>query len=188
MGDVVELHPARLEENQEFLADCCRFFENILSEETMRRKYKLADSEWGRLGEDEKLIKAIENKKIERMRDGSAKIEKSQQLVLEAPTVLHQILVDNKANAKHRIDSAKTLDDFATPRKSEGAPDSDRFQITIILSGDGEEHIERFNKSYKVDVNDISPENKTLELKAIAHDSAPTTEAIQKFLQAFEPD
>ena len=34
MGEVVDLHGqlAHLEDNQEFIADCCRFAENILSE------------------------------------------------------------------------------------------------------------------------------------------------------------
>jgi hypothetical protein len=159
MGDVVELHPAGLEENQEFLADCCRFFENILSEATMRRKYKLADSVWDRLGEDEKLIKAIEAEKIRRMRDGSTKREKAQQLVVQAPEVLHGILVDNKANAKHRIDSAKALDDFAAPRGSENTPDSARFVITINLGAD---HIERYSKSIEINANDTDPASSIL--------------------------
>ena len=39
MGDV-ELHsqPVHLEDNQDFVADCCRYSENILSEEAIKKK------------------------------------------------------------------------------------------------------------------------------------------------------
>ena len=41
MGEIIELHhgqPAHPEDNQEFVADCCRYAENILSEEAVRKK------------------------------------------------------------------------------------------------------------------------------------------------------
>ena len=41
MGEVVDLHgqPAHLEDDLEFVADCCRYAENILSEEAVKKKY-----------------------------------------------------------------------------------------------------------------------------------------------------
>ena len=42
MGEVVNF-PTAFEDNQEFVADCCRFAEGILEEKAVRKKYKLAD-------------------------------------------------------------------------------------------------------------------------------------------------
>jgi hypothetical protein len=90
MGDVVELHgqPAHLEENQEFVADCCRYAENILSEAAVKKKYHFSDEVWTKLGEDDALVEKIEAEKIRRIRDGSSKREKAQVLVVKAPDVL----------------------------------------------------------------------------------------------------
>jgi hypothetical protein len=153
MGDVVDLKPASLIENREFISDMCRFSEGIVSEKALRKKYRLAESDWEKLNDDE-LVRAIEEESLRRVRDGSAKKEKAQQLVVKAPDVLSGILLDNTANARHRIDSAKTLNDFAS-NGPESAPASDRFIITINLGED----VLRFNKSIKPDANDIDPFN-----------------------------
>ena len=51
--------------------------------------------------------------KVRRIRSGSAKRERAQQLVVQAPNVLGDIMLDASASPKHRIDSAKALDAFA---------------------------------------------------------------------------
>jgi len=133
-------------DNLEFVSDMCRFAENILSEAAVRKKYRFDETTWSRLGEDDELVRAIEEERVRRIRSGSAKREKAQQHVVAAPDILNTIMSDPKANAKHRIDSAKALDDLA-----EGGPravhdDSDRVIITINLGGD-EKLV--FNKSVK---------------------------------------
>ena len=66
MGDVVDLkgQPAHLENDLEFIADCCRFAENILTEAQVRKKYRLPDDVWEKLGDDDKLVEKIEAEKI----------------------------------------------------------------------------------------------------------------------------
>ena len=115
MGDVVDLHgqPAHLEDDLDFVADCCRYAENILSEAAVKKKYHFDDATWERLGNNEALIEVIEAEKIRRIRNGSTKRERAQQLVVQAPTVLGDIMLDASASPKHRIDSAKALDAFA---------------------------------------------------------------------------
>ena len=156
MGEVVDLHSqlAHLEDNQEFIADRCRFAENILSEAAVRKKYRLADDVWEKLGENDALVEAIEAEKVRRIRDGSSKREKAQLLVICAPDVVAKIMLDDNANARHRIDSAKVLNDFAA-NGPQGAPASDRFVITINLGSD----TLRFDKSIEVNPNDIDPYN-----------------------------
>jgi hypothetical protein len=157
MGDVdLQGQPAGLEDNLEFVADCCRYAENILSEEAIKKKYRFDDATWESLGENDTLVEAIEAEKIRRIRNGSTKRERAQKLVVQAPDVLGGIMLDASASPKHRIDSAKALDAFAA-NGSEAAPASDRFQITINLGAD----VLHFDKSIAVDANDVDPFNDT---------------------------
>jgi hypothetical protein len=154
MGDVVSF-PTSLEDNQEFVADCCRYAENILSEEAVRKKWRFDTDVWAKLGGDEKLIAAIEAEKVRRVRTGQQKRERAQVLVTQAPDVLSGILLDPNASPRHRIDSAKTLDDFAANGPA-GPPAGDRFSIVINL---GDDHVLHFDKSIAVDANDVDPFN-----------------------------
>ena len=108
MGDI-DLHgqPAHLEDNQEFVADCCRYAENILSEAAVKKKYRFDEATWEKLGSNDKLVEAIEAEKVRRIRDGSSKRERAQVLVTKAPDVLGGIMLDASASPKHRIDSPK---------------------------------------------------------------------------------
>ena len=158
MGDVVDLHgqPAHLEDDLEFVADCCRYAENILSEAAVKKKYHFDDATWENLGSNDALIEAIEAEKVRRIRNGSTKRERAQQLVVQAPDILGGIMLDASASPKHRIDSAKALDAFAA-NGPEAAPASDRFQITINLGSD----VLHFDKSIAIDANDVDPFNDT---------------------------
>jgi hypothetical protein len=84
------------------------------------------------LGEDDALIEAIEAEKIRRVRDGCAARERAQVIFATAPTVLGDILNDNGASPRHRIESARELRQIATP-PADVVPASDRFVITINL-------------------------------------------------------
>src|SRR5262245_23289971 len=144
--------PISLIENHEFITDCARYAEGLLSEKEVKKKHHFDDATWGRLGEDETLIAAIEAEKLSRIRNGSTKRERAQQLVAQAPGVLGDIMIDASASPKHRIDASKTLDAFAA-NGPENAPAADRFIITINLGSD----VERYSRSIKVDPNDIDP-------------------------------
>ena len=136
-GRVVDLHgqPAQLEDDLEFISDCARYAEGLLSEAAVKKKHHLSADTWERLGSNEALIEKIEAEKVRRIRNGSAKREKAQQLVVQAPDILGGIMLDASASPKHRIDSAKALDAFAA-NGPEAAPASDRFEITINLGSD----------------------------------------------------
>jgi hypothetical protein len=153
VGDIVKF-PASLEDNQEFIVDLCRYAESLMSEAAIRKKYRLADDVWEKLGSNDALVEKIEAEKIRRTRDGSTKREKAQQLITKAPGILDSIMTDPAASPRHRVDAIKTLDTFAA-NGPEGAPASDRFIIQINLGED----VLKFNKSIKPDVDDIDPEN-----------------------------
>ena len=139
MGEIVDLHPAHLEDNAEFIADLCRNAENLLTEAAVKKKYRFTDAVWEKLGDDDALVEKIEAEKIRRMRDGSSKREKSQMLITKAPAILDGIMSDASASPRHRVDAIKTLDGFAA-NGPEGAPAADRFVIQINLG----DHVERF--------------------------------------------
>ena len=158
MGEVVDLHgqPVQLEDDLEFISDLARYAEGLFSEQDVKKKHHLSADTWEPLGSNEVLIEKIEAEKVRRIRNGSAKREKAQQLVVKAPDVLGGIMLDASASPKHRIDSAKALDAFAA-NGPEAAPASDRFQITINLGSD----VLHFDKSIAIDANDVDPFNDT---------------------------
>src|SRR5262249_15819512 len=122
--------------NYEFIADCCRYGEGLLSEQAVKKKWRFDDDAWTILGEDEALIEAIELEKTRRVRSGAAKREKAQQLVVQASDVLGEIMRDPGASPKHRIDASKALDAFADPGPARAPDSGEKFSIIIDLGAD----------------------------------------------------
>jgi len=120
-------------DNHEFLADCARYLEGLYTRAQVKKRWRNIADGWDRLGDDNELVDAIELERTRRIRDGSAKREKAQQHIVAAPDILNGIMSDPKQSAKHRIDSAKALDQFAgnTP---DAAMEKDRIIIHIDMS------------------------------------------------------
>jgi hypothetical protein len=167
MGDVVDLKPVSLVDNQELIRDCCRFQEGILSEADMRRKYGFAESVWENLADDSALLESVEEEKLRRMRSGTTKKEKAQLHVMRAPDVAAKIMLDENANNRHRLDACKVLDDFSQTGPA-STPASDRFIITINLGADlnGNPIVEKYDKSIKIDPNDDASTARELVITA----------------------
>jgi len=127
--------PSSLIENAEFVTDCCRYSENLLSKVDVKKKWRFTDEAWKQLGKDDALIEAIEAEKLRRIRSGQAKREKAQSLVVKAPDVLDNIMMDAKANARHKVDAIKTLDALAGGNSPE-TKQQDRIIIRIDLGAD----------------------------------------------------
>ena len=142
MGDVVDLHN-QPDISPDLVVDLARFSENLLTSDDVKRRWSFNDEVWEKLGSDERFIALVREESLRRMRDGSSKREKSQQLVLAAPSVLSGIMLDSSANAKHRIDSAKVLDDFAANGPEAAATAAERFVINIDLGGGHIVHIDK---------------------------------------------
>jgi len=124
-------------ENDELVSDLARFSEGILTEKQIRKKWHLLDeSAWVAIGEDDLMVEMVEAEQVRRIRNGAAKREKAQLHVVAAPDVLSEILRDPKANARHRIDSAKALDDLAGFAPQRPAAEQDRIIIKIDLGAD----------------------------------------------------
>ena len=124
-------------ENDELVSDLARFSEGILTEKQVRKKWHLLDeSAWVAIGEDDLMVEMVEAEQVRRIRNGAAKREKAQNFVTSAPDVLNGIMSDPKASARHRIDSAKALDDLAGFAPDRPAVDSDRVIIHIDMGAD----------------------------------------------------
>jgi hypothetical protein len=121
--------------NREFLVDCARFAEGLLSETQIKRKYRHFDSEtWERLGSDEALVEAIELEKLQRIRSGQCAAERAQVLVATAPQRLGKILNSGEANPRHVIESARELRNMAAGSETTAAAaTADKFLIVINL-------------------------------------------------------
>jgi hypothetical protein len=154
VGDVVNIKPIPTRDDISFVQDMARFSEGITDEAAIRKKYRLTNDVWEALGNDDDLVRAITDEKTRRVRDGSFKREKSQQLVVRAPDVLSKIMDDDSQSARHRIDSCKVLNDLAANGPENTAPMADRFQIIIRLDADT---TLQFDKGRTVDPNDHDP-------------------------------
>jgi hypothetical protein len=133
-----------------FVADCCRFFENLTTESAMRRKYAfITDQEWERLGDDQQLLAAVEAETTRRIRSGQSKREKAQLHVVAAPDILNSIMTNASASCKARIESAKVLDTFAD-NGPQATPPPEMFNIVINLTAGGGERLE-FSKPIRPD-------------------------------------
>src|SRR6516162_5465327 len=139
MNDIVKSSvpdlAAQLLADTEFVSDLARYSEKLLTEKFIRRKYNLTDDAWERSGEDDARVEVIEAEKIRRVRNGSAKREKAQQLITKGPDVLDKILSDESANPRHRVDAVKALDAIADPGP-QAKPADDRIVIHIDLTAD----------------------------------------------------
>jgi len=135
MGDDLRGQPLSLEDNHEFITDCARYAEGLLSEQDVKKKHHFDDATWARLGEDEALIEKIEAEKTRRIRSGVTARERAQRLFAETPAVLGDILHGETVSPRHKIESARELRAIAATGP-ENRPAADRFIITIDLSGD----------------------------------------------------
>jgi len=146
-----------LRDNFEFVTDMARFSENLAgySQKDLRRKWKFTKETWTAPGNDDRLVEKIEAEKLRRVRDGSFKREKAQQLIVKGPEILDGIATSPKASDKHKIDALKVLNDFSG-NGPQAAAEQDRVVVVIDLGGDTKL---TFNKAVKPDPNDLDPIN-----------------------------
>jgi hypothetical protein len=123
---------ADLKDNHEFVSDCCRYSEGVLSEAAVRKKWHFDAATWELLGSDDELVRAIEETKIHRVRSGTAKRERAQQHIVRGVDVLSKIMDDPQAN----VDSIKALDALADPGPQHATAEQDRIIIRIDLGAD----------------------------------------------------
>jgi hypothetical protein len=140
MGDTVNL-PIALDSDlgRALIADCARFSEGVLTEAAVKKRHHFDDATWEALGDNEALIEAIEAEKLRRIRNGAAKREKSQHLIVKAPDILSGIMLDPGQSARHRVDAIKVLDGFADNGPGDARASETVFLIRFDLTAGGGE-------------------------------------------------
>ena len=134
MGDIVDLKPAHLEDD-ELIENLARFADGTLSEGQVKARHHLTNEDWAAMGESDRLVELVEAAKLRRIRTGATKRERAQIEIVDGPPILGKIMRDPGANARHVIDAVKTLDGLASTG-AEAAAAGARFEITINLGGD----------------------------------------------------
>jgi hypothetical protein len=133
-----------------FIVDCCRFCEGLITEDQIKTKYKLTDTDWARLAENEPLVQAVQREKERRIANGAATREKAQHLFLATPDVLNGIIHDDNLSPRHRVDACRELRAVATSGSESTPVRSDRFIIRIDLTAGGGEVLE-FDKALAIE-------------------------------------
>jgi hypothetical protein len=112
-----------------FISDCARHTEDLLTDEEIKSKWGLDDREWEGLSENAPLVDAVRAERDRRVRNGDAAREAAQRHFAKAPAVLNEILNDELASPRHRIEAAKEL------RAAAGAANlaKDEEKVTIII-------------------------------------------------------
>jgi hypothetical protein len=153
VSNIVDLRgrPIPLEDD-ELIENLARFADGTLSETAVRSRHHLSNEDWAALGENDKLVGLVEACKLRRIRTGATKRELAQREIIDGPQILGKIMRDPNTNARHVIDSVKTLDVLASTG-AEAAAAGARFEITINLNGD----VEHYSKSIEVNANDTDP-------------------------------
>ena len=88
---------------QGFVVDCCRFCEGLLAENQIKTKYKLTDTHWAGLAENELLVQTVQREKERRIANGAATREKAQHLFLATPDVLNGIIQDANLSPRPKL-------------------------------------------------------------------------------------
>jgi hypothetical protein len=122
-------------ENYELIQDLARYCEGIVTERNVRKKHKLAESDWERLGSDEAFIEAIKRCREARVRSGAVTRERAQKIFTETPDILGQILKDDDASARHRIEAAREIRAVAATGPETQSP-TEMFTININIGED----------------------------------------------------
>jgi hypothetical protein len=142
----------------QFAIDRTRFVEGLVTETQLRKKYALDDREWEALANHEELQRAVGAQKERRIRSGEAAREKAAALFVEAPAVLGEIIKDNAASPRHRVDAIRELRASASGAEDTAKADKERFVIRIDF---GSHKIRR-----EIDLKPVKPEQESLVIES----------------------
>jgi hypothetical protein len=151
---------------REFVCDCTRAAENLLSDQDLRDKYQLSDWDWQTITGNTALIRAIQAERRRRVNTGLCAREAAAQHFVKAPKILHDLMTNEQANPRHKIEAIREL--RATATGAAGAEHtidtSEKFIIRIDLGGADTEIFEKVitptkpllatNKDEVIDDND----------------------------------
>jgi len=178
---------AQSRENLELISDLCRFAEGLVTEAAVRKRWRLEEKDWIALNDDE-VVRAVDEERVRRIRSGAAKREKAQQHLVKGPDILNTIMSDPRANARHKIDAVKALNDLSD-FSPQVARDVDRVVIHIDMGADTRL---KGGKSNPADILEIEAEVRPRDadgkiIDATPRERPPMIEASEQFDQEVVP-
>jgi hypothetical protein len=129
--------------NYEFVTDLARYCEGVVTEQNVRKKWRLSESVWVELGENEEFIEIIKRERERRVRNGACARERAQKLFTETPDVLGQILKDEEMSSRHRIEAAREIRAVAATGPEAHSTTEERYVININLGAGEVIHIDQ---------------------------------------------
>jgi hypothetical protein len=119
-----------------FVSDASRNRERLFSDQRLTEKYGLSFEAWAEIARNPTFRLAVDAEFERRTYNGDAAREAAARFFVESPQVLADILRNEDANPRHRIEAAKELRATANTGAEKAGNDADRFVITINLGGD----------------------------------------------------
>jgi hypothetical protein len=159
MSDTIILNGIEVELTSDlgraFVTDATRAAESVVDDQTLMERWELSIEELQAIANTKAVGRAIRNEREHRLRSGISTRELASKSYFKVPTVLDSILMNEQANARARIESARELRVISTPEnQSNPAAQSERFHIVINLGSD----VLTFDKSIAIDPNDSPPD------------------------------
>jgi hypothetical protein len=124
----------------EFIIDCTRHTEGLLSDSDIKSKWSLNENDWAGLANNTELLEAVRRERERRIYNGDAVREAAQQHFAKAPTVLGGILANEQVSPRHRIEAARELRQVAGNGPDMAPNAGERFIISINLGADERLH------------------------------------------------
>ena len=147
MSDVVILRGIPIDlpsaEGHQFVVDCVRAAEGLISDSDIKSKYELSPEDWKGITQSTALARAIRAEREKRIYNGTAARELAATQFATAPRILGEILTDKSASPRHRIESARELRQTAHASAENATDAGTKFVITIDL---GAGHIAKYEK------------------------------------------
>jgi hypothetical protein len=146
VSNVINLHPSPIDldtdRGRQFVVDCVRAAEELISDREIQEIYELTPVDWNSITKDVALIRAIRAERARRVRNGTAARESAARHFVRAPGILSQIMDNEQASPRHRIEAAKEIRQVAAGHSDDGPSQGEKFSIVINLGADSVERYE----------------------------------------------
>jgi hypothetical protein len=121
------------ETGREFIADCARFTEELLTESEILSRWGLDRPEWEALSANAALLDAVQSERARRITKGTAATDAARKYFSEAPHILARIMKDDASQPRHRIEAARELRATATLEEKSQGRAGEKFTVIINL-------------------------------------------------------
>jgi hypothetical protein len=122
---------------EEFVTDCSRNIEGLLSDAEIKSRWGLSDAAWDSLAANAPLLAAVRRLRDRRILNGDAAKEAARRHFAQAPAILNRILEDEQVSPRHRVEAARELRQVATS----GEPANAQRDTVKIIINIGEEKL-----------------------------------------------